>query len=124
MNQRGKSVNIDLGVGPYIRFGDIPLNESSKSYSIKGSEENGVSCYECFQIDSSYRIILPPMSDRWVKAAGLLSVFLQKFLAGKINCYLINGDFVGRGSDNEPLLKNITIIKRLDIDNFKSNFLI
>lgn len=109
---------IKLGGGPYVRFGEIPKNEQSRSY---GPEKNelGVSCYECLKIDNKYRILYPPVNDRWDKAAGILSVMIQRFMKHQTKCYLINGEVVGRGADNEPLLKNIKVIKELSINDFE-----
>lgn len=108
---------IKLGGGPYIRFGEIPKNEQSKSYGVEKNEQ-GVSCYECLKIEDKYRILYPPVNDRWDKAAGILSVMIQRFMRHQTKCYLINGDVVGRGADNEPVIRNIQVIKELSINDF------
>lgn len=28
-------------------------------------------------------------------------------------CYLVNGDYIGKGSDNEPLIRNVSIVKKI-----------
>lgn len=108
---------IKLGGGPYIRFGEIPKNEQSKSYGPEKIEQ-GVSCYECLKIKDKYRILYPPINERWDKVAGILSVMIQRFMRGQTKCYLINGDVVGRGADNEPVIRNIQVIKELSINDF------
>lgn len=121
--KKAKSKTIKLGVGPYIRFGEIPESEQSKSYGME-PKEAGVSCYECLKIEDKYRILYPPYNNRWDKAAGILSVMLQRFMNNSTKCYLINGDVVGRGSDNEPVLKNIKVIKELSVCDFDVDIVI
>lgn len=111
-----RSTRIHIGHGPYIRFGYIPANEMSNIYqdgNIIG-QEIGVSCYECLKINDKYRIIYPSFNDRWDKSAEILNILIKRFMLGNTKCFLITGDVVGRGTDNEPLLKNVKIIKELE----------
>lgn len=118
-------MNIKLGSGPYIRFGQIPTTEQSKAYGENDkTHELGVSCYECLKVGDKYRIIYPPINERWNKSAGILSIMIKRFLLGQSKCYLINGNVVGRGTDNEPLLKNVSIVKELTINDFKTEVVI
>ena len=98
----------------YIRFGNIPENEVSGVWcdDIKVGEEKGVSVYDAVMIDGQWRVVLPfPLNK---KTVGL---DLYNFIGGKENgdfpMYLVQGDEVGKGSTNEPLLKNVKIIKKL-----------
>ena len=98
----------------YIRFGNIPENEVSGVWcdNIKVGEEKGVSVYDAVMIDGQWRVVLPfPLNKKTV------GFDLYNFIGGKENgdfpMYLVQGDEVGKGSTNEPLLKNVKIIKKL-----------
>ena len=104
----------------YIRFGDIPVNEVSGIYRVdeKISEEKGVSVYDAVMIDGKWRVVLPlPL----MKEVGYdLYNFIQgteydekSFPTEYKPMYLVQGDEVGKGSTNEPLLKNVKIIRKL-----------
>lgn len=95
----------------YIRFGDIPPNEKSKIY--RGEEEigteNGVSVYPAFE-DADGNIVVGlnlPISKT--------SLHTQQYLIEYDNrpCYLVSGDYLGKGTDGEPLIKNVRIIKEI-----------
>lgn len=97
----------------YIRFGDIPENEVSGIWcdTIKVGEEKGVSVYDAVMIDGQWRILLPFPPKKEV------GFDLYNFIGGTENghfpMYLVEGDEVGKGSTNEPLLKNVKIIEKL-----------
>lgn len=100
----------------YIRFGNIPENEASGIWrdDIKVGEEKGVSVYDAVMIDGQWRVVLPfPLNKN---AVGF---DLYNFIGGTQNedkplpMYLVQGDEVGKGSTNEPLLKNVKIIEKL-----------
>ena len=97
----------------YIRFGDIPENEASGVWcdTIKVREEKGVSVYDAVMIDDKWRIVLPlPIK----KEVGFdLYNFIGGTENGNLPMYLVEGDYVGKGTTNEPLLKNVRIIKKL-----------
>lgn len=95
----------------YIRFGDIPENETSKIYRGEEcvGEEDGVSVYPAI-IDDDGRIALGlslPITRT--------TLYTQQHLLEYDNrpCYLVTGDCVGRGSDSEPLLKNVKIVQQI-----------
>ena len=95
----------------YVRFGDIPSNEKSKIY--RGEEEigdeNGVSVYPAFELNGNIVLGLTlPITKT--------TLYTQQHLLEYDNrsCYLVSGDYVGKGTDGEPLIKNISVIKRLD----------
>lgn len=101
----------------YIRFGDIPKNEKSKVYNgeIEIGTEKGVSVYPAFE-DSEGNIVLG-LSLPITKT----SLYTQQHLLEYDNrpCYLVSGDYVGKGTDGEPLLRNIKIIR--EIKDFRVN---
>lgn len=109
----------------YIRIGEIPENEESKIHrgdAIIGTEK-GVSVYDTIYLDSKWRIIMPsPMKE----GQGLTYESLINNVCEyryKVNrpdkIYLVTGNKVGIGSDNEPVIKNVKILS--DITNsFKS----
>jgi hypothetical protein len=98
----------------YIRFKDIPENERSGIYDWdkKIGEEIGVSCFEYIKKDDEYRIILPSSNEA---LSTDLYDFFDMAKSGKYPIYLIDGDIVGYGSCNEPLLVNIKVIKKLKL---------
>lgn len=100
----------------YIRFGNIPENEVSSIWrsGIKNGEEKGVSVYDAAMIDGQWRVILPfPLKK---EACFDLYYFIQGTECDgseHLPMYLVQGDEVGRGTTNEPILKNVRIIKKL-----------
>lgn len=101
----------------YIRFGKIPENEASGIYrgEEKVGEEKGVSVYDAVEIDGEWRVVLP---NPLLKEVGF---YLYNFISNikhlveteRRPMYLVQGDEVGKGATNEPLLKNIKIIAKL-----------
>lgn len=95
----------------YVRFGDIPSNEKSKIYHEEDEvgEENGVSVYPAFELNGNIVLGLTlPITKT--------TLYTQQHLLEYDNrpCYLVSGDYVGKGTDGEPLIKNISVIKRLE----------
>ena len=95
----------------YIRFGDIPSNEKSKIYRGEEeiSEEDGVSVYPAFEVDGNVVLGLTlPITKT--------TLYTQQHLLEYDNrpCYLVSGDYVGKGADGEPLIKNVSVIKQLN----------
>ena len=94
----------------YIRFGDIPSNEKSKIYREEEEigDENGVSVYPAFELNGNIVLGLTlPITKT--------TLYTQQHLLEYDNrpCYLVSGDYVGKGTDGESLIRNISIIKRL-----------
>lgn len=99
----------------YIRFGEIPKNERSGIYAGdagKIGEEIGVSCYECIFLDGKYRILLPLNSN--IHSCATLGYLINEYLGGDRKVFLITGIETGKGKDNEPLLKNVKILKEIN----------
>ena len=104
----------------YIRFGDIPENETSGIWrrGERVGEEKGVSVYDAIMIDGEWRIVLP--SELKVEIGFDLYSFIERSYDERnypnehhLPMYLVQGDEVGYGMTNEPLLKNVKIIKKL-----------
>lgn len=105
----------------YIRFGEIPENEKSGIYAIdegKIGEEIGVSCYECIQDENGYFHAIMPAKITFDTGVSYQWAF-DGWMSGKYNTYIITGDEIGYGSDNEPLLRNIQILEKLDREKYK-----
>ena len=94
----------------YLRFGQIPQNERSGIYKGdqgKIGEEQGVSCYRGVVIDDKVYIIMPHI------ASSTYYWLIDEYNRGKTPLYIIDGDEVGLGSDDEPVLRNVKIIKEI-----------
>lgn len=99
----------------FIRFKDIPLNETSGVYDGdlgKLRDEPGVCCFDCIKTGNSFRIILPsidtgPLYD--------IQGFIWRVEKGEMPCYLISGVQVGFGTYGEPAVKDVEIIGKLTI---------
>lgn len=90
----------------YIRYGEIPSNEKSKIHNRAGEiigEEVGVSVFEYIE---GRGIVVPDNEIARDDFLMLSNTFWK-------NHYLVTGDEVGIGSDGEPLINNIKIIKLL-----------
>ena len=97
----------------YLRFGDIPSDEKSRVW--KGGElsgeENGVSVYDVvIGEDGKISVGFPLPATK-----STLDTFIGFIKYQNRPMFLVDGDFVGRGSDNEPLIKNVKIIKEIRI---------
>ena len=100
----------------YVRFGEIPKDEKSGIYDWKEQRivrsENGVSVYDCCKIENEYRIVLPAQC----KESTLDTLYGLLLDEGDI--YILSGDMVGTGSDNEPLIRNCSIVCKLPKNYF------
>lgn len=108
--EHNEPTNKDWKERYYIRFGDIPENEESKIYC--GEQEigveKGVSVYPAYKENEDWVIGLTlPITKT--------SLHTQQHLLEYDNrpCYLVTGDYVGKGSDNEPLIKNVKIVSEI-----------
>lgn len=106
----------------YIRIGEIPEDEKSSIHrgdAIIG-EEKGVSVYNCMKINGKYHIVMPlPLK----KGQGdTYEILIQEItqcryeIENPRKVYLVTGDEVGLGSDNEPVIQNVSIIKDITCD--------
>ena len=95
----------------YIRFGDIPKNERSKIYRGEEEigEEEGVSVYDALIDDwggVTLGLSLPVTRT---------SLYTLQHLIEYDNrpCYLVSGNYIGKGSDGEPLIRNVKIVEEI-----------
>ena len=95
----------------YIRFGEIPTDEKSKIYNgeIEVGTENGVSVYHAFKThegDIVLGLSLPITKT---------TLYTQQHLIEYSDrpCYLVKGDYVGKDTDGQPLINNVSIIKKI-----------
>ena len=118
----------------YIRIGEIPSDEISAIHrgdAVIGYED-GVSVYDCVETDGSYRIVMPfPLKEgQGMTYEDLIQEITQcrYEIEYPRNVYLVTGTEVGKGYDNEPLIKNVKILEDLTEqfntkqDNTEKNF--
>lgn len=96
----------------FYRFGDIPKDECSsiwKTEEIIGKEK-GLSVYETHKnINGTYSPVIPWPTNE--KAFNDFIYYLKYFKGPK---HLVTGDLLDvTGTDGEPLIKNVKIIKKL-----------
>ena len=114
----------------YIRFGEIPLNERSKKgngiigdgYECVGYEE-GVSVWNAVELEDGWHLVAPLNSNSCTHGDFSSMAFPDDCCGCDPNqkIYVVMGEEVGKGADNEPLIKNVMIIKELPFDYFKMN---
>jgi len=110
----------------YIRFGEIPKDElSNRGNGIVGDgyemvgKEKGVSVWNCVIIDNEYCLVAPHPTK----------YTYGDFCSGAFpdNCYgcsktdkiyVVTGEEVGKGADNEPVIRNVRIIEELPYNYF------
>ena len=98
----------------FIRFNKWRDEEYSRVVyrSLHIKDEIGVSVYDAIKIDGKYHICLPmPHEPSTIDT-------LTSNLALHDNVYLVSGDVVGTGTDGEPLIKNVKLIKDIS-DQFE-----
>ena len=102
----------------YIRIGEISENEKSGIYRSgeKIGEEEGVSVYNAVVGDKQHwNIVLPyPLTEVVINDLQIFYTMLNCDVYETPPIYLVEGDVVGYGSSNEPLLRNVKIIQKLD----------
>lgn len=102
----------------YIRFGKFPEDERSVITwrRVKLGKENGVSVWDCCEIHGKYRIVVPDKINENTMED------IQYFISNHNDeAYLVDGDLFGYGTDGEPVIRNVKIIKKLSKDNFEYN---
>ena len=112
----------------YIRFGEIPKNEKSKigngiiedGYKCIGCEE-GVSVWNAIKLSDGYHLVAPLHAKFCTHGDFTRSAFPDDWCGcdEDTKIFVVIGDEVGKGTDNEPLLKNIKIIEELPYDYFR-----
>ena len=97
----------------FYRFGDIPEDERSSIWNNNDEvigKEKGVSVYEAHKnINGTYSPVIPFPTNE--KALNDFIYHIGYFTGNK---YLVTGDLLDEtGTDGEPLIKNVKIIKKL-----------
>lgn len=93
----------------FLRFGKIPNTNKSQNYHTK-KLENGISVYEYVYHENKYKIIFPHLTySSCVSLSGCIDR----------PCYLVEGQLVGFGSDGEPLITDVQIIKEVTSELYK-----
>ena len=97
----------------YLRFGDIPENEKSGIYRREEliGFEDGVSVYDVvISEDGKISVGFPlPATE------STLDTFVGFIKYHNRQMFLVDGDFVGRGTDGEPLIKNVKILQEIRV---------
>lgn len=91
----------------YIRLGDIPKDELSLNHSTK-TFEKGVSVFRGVVYKDNYLPIV-----EYPEKAGTILPMQGMFYHWDKPVYIVKGNEIGLGSDGEPLIKNVHIIKRI-----------
>lgn len=97
----------------YIRFGNIPEGEKSKIWHIDEcvGELSGVSVYDAvIGNDGKVSVGFPLPAT-----ASTLDTFISFLKYQSRPIFLVEGDFVGRGSDGEPLIRNVRIMQEIKL---------
>ena len=103
----------------YIRIGEVPENEISKIYrgdAVIG-EEKGVSVYNAVKIKDKWHIVMP--TPFTIGQGNTYENLIQEVTECRFEIdrprkvYLVTGDEIGIGSDNEPLIKNVRMIQEI-----------
>lgn len=105
----------------YLRIGKIPLNEKSK-IGETGKYELGVSVWDCVLLEDGYHLVAPLNGNSFTYADFISHAFPEEWYGKNLpkdKIYVVTGNEVGKGSCNEPLLKNVKVLKELSFDYFK-----
>lgn len=101
----------------YIRFGDIPNNERSNVFDSDGNatnQERGVSVWDVIILDGKYKPVLPKNpSDEAITD-------YHQLLSSDRPIYIVTGSELShKGTDGEPLLRDVEVVKELSKDYYK-----
>lgn len=96
----------------YIRFGGIPKDEQSLAWSSQNEiigKEPGVSVYDAVKLNDGYwHIVIPtPITESTIDTMVSLITYQHR------QVFLVEGEYAGRGSGNEPCVRNIKIIENI-----------
>jgi hypothetical protein len=114
----------------YLRFKHIPRNKISNIYrnGIVIGKELGISVFELQEINNVLRVVFPVYIENGIIKnvdptpegySNDFSMLWSEFVDRKIPAYLVTGTEICKGSDGEPVIKDVKIIKKLspfDID--------
>ena len=99
----------------YIRFKPIPPSGKSSIYfhGNKIGEEIGVSVFDAVNIDGTYHIVIPmPIT---------LDDIYSLINYSNEGIFLVEGEQIGTGSDNEPLIKDVVVLSEITDMFYKKN---
>lgn len=104
----------------FYRFDDIPEDECSSVWDNNNEvigKEKGVSVYEAHKnINGTYSPVLPFPTNEMAFNGFIYHI---KYFTG--NKYLVTGDLLDEtGTDGEPLIKNVKILKKLQLMDIKN----
>lgn len=96
----------------YIRFGGIPKDEHSLAWSSQNEiigDEPGVSVYDAVKLDDGYwHLIIPtPITESTIDTMVSLITYQHR------QAFLVEGEYAGRGSGNEPCIRNVRIVENI-----------
>lgn len=96
----------------YVRFGELPENGISAIY--RGEElighEKGVSVYDAIYNHSGKVSVAIPLPI----TRTTLDTFIQFIRYDNRPAYLCTGKYLGRGQDNEPIITDVKIIRKIE----------
>ena len=108
----------------YLRFKHIPRSKKSNIYrnGIIIGKELGVSVFELHEINNVLRVVFPVYIENGIVKnvdstpegySNDFSMLWSEFVDGLIPAYLVTGTEICKGSDGEPVIKNIKVIRKL-----------
>lgn len=116
-NQETSSESVSKDKSLYIRFGDIPEGERSSSWrgDTETGKEAGVSVYNlAIGADGKLGIVLSlPVTKSSLHTLQHLLEYDSRPV------YIVSGECVGHGSDNEPLIEKVEILQTLREDELR-----
>ncbi len=116
-HQETSSESVSKDKSLYIRFGDIPEGERSSSWrgDTETGKEAGVSVYNlAIGADGKLGIVLSlPVTKSSLHTLQHLLEYDSRPV------YIVSGECVGHGSDNEPLIENVEILRTLREDELR-----
>lgn len=98
----------------FVRWNLPPRRGRSRNY-LTGDLEAGVSCYRARYNETTRLIELDDDDPVDIRTA-------LGYIPLRLPCYLITGREVGRGGDNEPLLRRVKILGDLRYDTTRGGF--
>lgn len=110
MNRTSPLIHRGRYTNNYIRFGDIPQSGKSTNHLI-GIRQSGVSVYKCRIYDNNSVYIQMP--SIFGTSLSSLSAILERPI------FIISGNYIGTGSDGQPILQNCKIINEVKRNEIK-----
>lgn len=96
----------------YIRFKPLPPSGKSSIYSHgdKIGEEIGISVFDAVNINDTWHIVMPmPITQNMLDDIYSLLNYSNEGI------YLVEGEQIGTGTDNEPLIKDAVVLKEISM---------